>query len=417
MKILIVEDSATVRHSMKRLVEEIGHSTLFAHSGEEALQMVGVCDFDLVLMDVEMPGLNGFETTSLMREALDGRWVPIIFVTGRAGDKNVLAGINAGGDDYLIKPLSRGLLEAKLKAMHRIAEMQHQLGRLNAELAILSQYDGLTQLLNRHTFIDKATQSLIESRRHTEPCALLMLDVDFFKQYNDSYGHVSGDECLQQVAKAIEKTAKRESDIVGRYGGEEFVVMLPQTDRDSAVWVAERIIRAVESLNIVHDTSKVSDFITISIGIDTTESQVQSTLDTLILTADKNLYVAKKQGRNCLAVSDQGHRTILIVDSDESQLNVLTDILQPLGNIVTSDNQRESIELAKDIKPDIILLNSQCPEIGGEQLEATLKQHVRTARTPVLFIASNVTETDKFIDLSQHSADVIRERVVSLLEK
>lgn len=416
MKILIVEDSSVLRRSMKQLIEKIGHSTLFANSGEEALQMVGVSDFDLVIMDVEMPGLDGFETTSLMREALDGRWIPIVFVTSNTSDESVVAGIEAGADDYLIKPLSKGLLEAKLKAMHRIAEMQRQLSRLNSELAILSQRDGLTQLFNRHTFIDRATQSLVESWRHTKPCALLMLDVDFFKQYNDSYGHVRGDDCLQQVAQAIESTTKRESDIVGRYGGEEFVVMLLQTDRDGAILVAEKILRAVEDLNIAHESSAVSDSVTISIGINVMESCTQPTLDRLILAADKNLYRAKSQGRNCLVVDDSRLRTILIVDSDGARLNALTEILQPLGNIITSDDHQESLDLAKEIMPDVILLNSECPQLKGRQLEATLREHVRTARTPVLFITSEAGAVEYSIDPIRQTAEAVREKVVKILE-
>ena len=414
MKILVVEDSATLRLSMKKLIEAIGHTTLFAHSGEEALQMVGIYDFDLVIMDVEMPGLNGFETTSLMREALDGRWVPIIYATSHTSDESVLAGINAGGDDYLIKPLSRSLLEAKIKAMHRIAEMQKQLTQLNTELAALSQYDGLTQLLNRHTFIQKASQSLMEARRHAKACALMMLDVDFFKQYNDSYGHVSGDECLQQVANAIRQTAKREIDIIGRYGGEEFIVMLPQTDLDGANVVANRIIHNVEALAIPHKASRVSDYVTISIGIDIAESTAQSSLDILILNADKNLYLAKEQGRNRVVAANQSTKTILIVDGNEQHLNLLTEILQPLGNIVTTDSQRESIELAKGIMPNLILLNIERSQLGDRDVKA-IGQHY--PQIPLLFISAEASsaDTEQCFNMSKHSAEALRERVVGLL--
>ncbi len=430
MEILVVEDSATLRQSMKKLIEKIGHKTLFANSGEEALQMVGICNFDLVIMDVEMPGLDGFETTSLMREALDGRWVPIIFATSHTSDESVLAGIEAGGDDYLIKPLSRCLLEAKIKAMHRIAEMQNQLTRLNTELAAFSQYDDLTQLLNRHTFIEKASQSMKEARRHTKPCALLMLDVDFFKQYNDSYGHVSGDECLRQVAGAIQQAAKREIDIVGRYGGEEFIIMLPQTDRDGALLVAQNIISYLEQLAIAHNDSAVSDYVTISIGIEITKPTLQSTLDNLILTADKNLYLAKEQGRNRVIATNQVPRTILIADDNGEHLNLLTEFLQPLGNIITSDNQHESIELAKDIMPDLMLLNIDQPQINGKTVKSTLEQHLRTSHIPVLFI-SEVTRPDlgnaegqpdddaanQYINPSKESGSLLCKRVASLLEQ
>ena len=416
MKILIVEDSATLRYSMKRLIEEIGHNTLFAHSGEEALQMVGVNDFDMVIMDVEMPGLNGFETTSLMREALDGRWVPIIFATSYASEARVLEGIEAGGDDYLVKPLTRVLLEAKIKAMHRISAMHLQLTRLNAELAGLSQRDGLTQLLNRNTFLEKAAQSIIEGRRHIKPCALMMLDVDFFKQYNDRYGHVSGDECLWEIARTLQNTVIRESDLVGRYGGEEFIIMLPQTDQQGAILVAEKIIRAVEGLAIVHSGSTVADVVTISVGIDITVLGNQDSLETLILAADKNLYLAKEQGRNRLMVTEEVHRTFLIAGSDASQLNMLTEMLQPLGNIITADNQSECLELAKDILPDVIILDGDSQGMDCRLIDKRLKQAVRTARTSVLLVSSNPDVSKTADAVSARCGDSLRERVLALME-
>lgn len=418
MKILIVEDSATLRLSMKRLVADIGHTPIFANSGEEALQMIGSTDFDLVIMDVEMPGLDGFETTTLMREALDGRWVPIIFATGHTSDKSVLAGIEAGGDDYLIKPISRGLLEAKLKAMHRIAQMQQQLTLLNSELAALSQRDGLTQLLNRNTFMERASQSLKEARRHATPGSLLMLDVDFFKKYNDRYGHVSGDDCLRQVAAAIQASVKREVDIVGRYGGEEFIVMLPETDLRGAALVANNMIQAVEGLRVPHRYSTVSNFVTISIGISVGEPSNGLSLETLVLDADKNLYAAKDQGRNRVVVKQQSHRTILIANGDDEQLNRLTDIMQPLGNIITADTQLECIELAKEIRPDLILLDGDEAGFDGRETEAILKRLSRTVMAPVLYAtfrhdADMLSDT---INIADNDPESLRDLVMTVLE-
>ena len=387
MNILIVEDSATLRLGMKRLIEEIGHSAIFAESGEQALQYIGVKTFDLVIMDVEMPGLNGFETTGLMREALGERWVPIIFATSHTSDENVLKGINAGGDDYLIKPISRQLLEAKIKAMHRIAEMQLQLHRLNSELEELSQRDGLTKLLNRRTFNEKASQSLKQSYRHSRPSAVLMIDVDFFKQYNDTYGHISGDECLQKIAQTLQSVVLRASDFVARYGGEEFIIFLTETDTDGAIQVAKRIIATLAEQAIEHRSSAISDNVTVSIGVGITTQHNMNSLETVILAADKNLYRAKEQGRNRVLASTQcNQKTILIADSNQDNLSKLTTALQPLGNIITAENTLECIELAKAIKPDIILIADDQPSIAAGRIDQVLKQHVRTARTPVLFL-------------------------------
>lgn len=411
MKVLIVEDSATLRHAMKKLIKNIGHIPLFANSGEEALQMVGTIDFDLVIMDIEMPGLDGFETTSLMREALEGRWVPIIFVTGHTSDESVLAGIEAGGDDYLVKPISKGLLEAKIKAMHRIAKMQHQLTRLNEKLIALSQYDDLTQLLNRNAFSKRANQSLLESRRHTKSCALMMLDVDFFKQYNDCYGHISGDECLQRVAKAIKQGALRNSDIVGRYGGEEFIVMLPQTDQKGAILVAEKIISSVEALSIPHCASTVSDYVTVSIGLDMATAATQASLDALVAAADKNLYLAKEQGRNRLVTNHQDHKTILIISENDSVFEGLISTLQNMGNIITSSHNLECIELATEIIPDVILLDIESPCFKSKEALATLEGIAEAESIPLLIITSDDKADSNGVYIDDITVDFIREKI------
>jgi len=417
MKILIVEDSSTLRLSMKKLIIEIGHTPLFANSGEEALQMMGATCFDLVIMDVEMPGLDGFETTSLMREILDGRWIPIIYATGNTSDDSVLRGIEAGGDDYLIKPISRVLLEAKIKAMQRIAQMQQQLRLLNTELVGLSQFDGLTDLLNRKTFVEKATQSLSETQRNAQASALMMLDVDFFKQYNDTYGHVSGDECLQRVASVLKQVAHRVSDIVGRYGGEEFIVMLPQTNQEGAMMVAEKIIASVEALKIEHSGSSVSDYVTISIGLDMALPTAQNVLEDLVLSADKNLYSAKEQGRNRVVSCNEGNRTILIASDDEAVFDALTCVLQPLGNIITTDNQHECMELVSDIMPDVILLDRDSHGINSKAIANLLRENSRTQFIPVIVMASLVltSSSDSSIKIDSAAIEMIRERVAGIL--
>ena len=158
MQILLVEDSATLRHAMSEYIRAAGHEALVAQSGEEALQMIEHTPFDLIIMDVEMPGLNGFETTRLMREWLGEHWIPIIFVTGKTDDASVEEGIEAGGDDYLSKPVSPIILKAKIRAMQRIVDMRNQLSEMNEALEQLSQRDSLTQLYNRRTFNDIAKQ-------------------------------------------------------------------------------------------------------------------------------------------------------------------------------------------------------------------------------------------------------------------
>src|SRR4051812_44824138 len=203
MKILLVEDSATLRYAMRNYIIEAGHTPLITQSGEEALQMLETTPVDMIIMDVEMPGLNGFETTRLIREWLGGHWIPIIFVTGRNEDESYREGIEAGGDDYLIKPVRAMIIKAKIRAMERITEMRDQLNQLNAELEALSQLDSLTQIFNRRTFNEMAQQQWLLAARQQTPVSVLMIDVDHFKLYNDHYGHPAGDVCLKKITQAI----------------------------------------------------------------------------------------------------------------------------------------------------------------------------------------------------------------------
>ncbi len=388
MQILIVEDSPTLRAGMKAHVIGIGHTPFFAETGEQALQMIEVQQFDLVIMDVEMPGLDGFETTTLMREALGDRWVPIIFATSHTDDKSILAGIAAGGDDYLIKPVTRGFLQAKIMAMQRIAEMHHQLNLLNIQLEERSETDSLTNLLNRRAFNDKATQSLLEGRRHSKASSLIMLDVDHFKQYNDAYGHTEGDHCLKMIADSIKAVPRRESDIVARYGGEEFVVFLPETDQSGAITVSQSIIEAINAEQYPHRNSPTSNHVTVSIGIATTTMEVTESLEGLVRQADKNLYRAKNNGRNQLVFRDENsHKTILIADDNPTNLLLLTKIFQPLGNIVTTENASECLQMARELSPDLIMMDKDRGIIASERTSAELNNNLRTARIPIVYLS------------------------------
>jgi diguanylate cyclase (GGDEF)-like protein len=299
-----------------------------------------------------------------MREALGSLWVPIIFATTEKSDATVLAGVKAGGDDYLFKPFSPALLKAKLIAMQRIAKMQHQLSEYVTELALLSETDGLTQLLNRRAFTEKAVQTLLTSKRQRRPNALIMLDVDHFKLYNDSYGHAQGDVCLQQISQCLKNVVKRDSDLVARYGGEEFIILLPETDIFAAEVIAQKIIDDIAEQKISHQASPVADLVTVSLGIELSDNQ--ETLEGLTIAADKNLYQAKANGRNqYVANHGTSNKTILIADDNIGNLTLLTDILKNLGNIITVDNQTECLELAEDIKPDLLLLDIDGDEICG----------------------------------------------------
>ncbi|MCP8897772.1 diguanylate cyclase domain-containing protein [Gilvimarinus xylanilyticus] len=393
MKILLVEDSATLRHAMSQYVLDAGHTPLLAESGEQALQLLEDTPVDMIIMDVEMPGLNGFETTALIREWLGSHWIPIIFVTGMSDDDDYRQGIEAGGDDYLIKPVSKMIITAKIRAMERIADMRDQLNRLNGELEALSQLDSLTQVLNRRTFNEQAEQQwLLAGRKQTPTCAL-MIDVDHFKLYNDHYGHPAGDVCLKQVTDAIKSCLHRPFDLLGRYGGEEFVVLLPETDAQGAERVCQCIKKAVAQLDIEHQMSPVERRVTVSIGVAGCAHPRGYSLENVIKSADRALYRAKHTGRNRHVVDEMtAHRTVVIAHSQDAVLQEASSCLRPLYNLITAENSEEALELALNIRPDLLIL---CPELQDDQghyLADTLASLPRTGDIPQVYLG-HVTES------------------------
>ncbi len=297
MNVLVVEDSRAIRDLVIAYIEEVGHKAVGAEDGHDALEIFSHEKFDLVMMDVEMPGIDGLETTRRIRARLGDQWIPIVFLSSNFSGSHFVEGINAGGDAYLGKPVNGPVLQSMVRAMGRIANMQEQLSRANRELERLSQVDALTNLMNRRGFYLNLGREFGRSAREHSPLSLIMLDVDSFKPYNDNYGHLRGDSCLKMIAKAIQSAILRPADIVARYGGEEFVILLPNTETSGAIQVAERVRKAVESENLEHQFSPVASYVTVSLGV-ATKTTSETSPEDLIGLADKRLYIAKDSGRN-----------------------------------------------------------------------------------------------------------------------
>jgi diguanylate cyclase (GGDEF)-like protein len=392
MKILLVEDSATLRHAMRSFIVDAGHTPIIARSGEEALQMLENQPVDMIIMDVEMPGLNGFETTRLIREWLAGHWIPIVFVTGCADDESYREGIEAGGDDYLIKPVSMMIIKAKIRAMERIAEMRDQLNRLNNELEALSQLDSLTQIYNRRSFNELAMQQWSQTKRQQQPISLLMIDVDHFKLYNDHYGHPAGDACLKKITQAIKSCLHRTTDILGRYGGEEFIVLLPDTDMQGAYCVAQAINGAICQLMIPHTTSLTSIHVTASVGGATCLRAAAHSMDELIKHADRALYKAKRSGRNRSLVEEMAsHKTLLIADTNPKSIHHFSELLNQQFNILTCESTKECLDLSLELGPDLILISEEIMSSDNKMLCHELKRNPKTSGIPVCIFTDTPT--------------------------
>lgn len=243
LRILVVDDQDSVRSHLSQELLRMGvKQVLEAASAEEALAVFEQHQPDLVLLDILMPGKNGYWIAERIRDLEDGRWTPIIFLTGMGRDEDLWEGIRAGGDDYLVKPVRATVLAAKIRAMQRLLAMQRRLVTVteelyeaNRQLNSLIERDALTGLVNRRGFDRVLHEQIRLARRERTPLTLMMCDIDFFKQYNDNLGHPEGDKCLKAVANMLARTCQRPGDLACRVGGEEFALILPNTPRSGAM--------------------------------------------------------------------------------------------------------------------------------------------------------------------------------------
>ncbi|MBU2712611.1 GGDEF domain-containing response regulator [Zooshikella harenae] len=298
MNILIADDTPSIRFFLQKVISDTGHTVHAVCDGHEALSYMKNHEIDMIFMDIQMPDLNGIETAKIIREQ-QSEWLPIIFISATENDKEFAEALSAGGDGILTKPLKPILVHAQIRAMQRIVDIQRKLHMMNSQLQSLSKTDVLTGVANRSGFYDVSERELKRCRREQKALSILMIDVDFFKQYNDNYGHLEGDHCLVTIAQALKNNLKRPLDYICRFGGEEFVVLLPMTDLDGARLIAQQLRQAVLNLEIPHKASSVSPFVSISIGAASNQDHINTfTINDLLTKADAALYTAKERGRN-----------------------------------------------------------------------------------------------------------------------
>ena len=314
LKVLVVEDSKVTLKAICNYLERMDIQPLKAENGTDALEIYRRERPDIILLDGRLPDIDGFEVAKQIR-AIEKKkdWTAIIFLTSMTKDEDLARGIDAGGDDYLMKPISEVVLKAKVIAMRRLVEMQrslieltHKLNVANKELQLLSATDGLTGLSNRRMYDELSLREWRRCDRMKKPFSLVMVDVDNFKLYNDHYGHQAGDECLKAVAGQMLRAAPRPGDLVARYGGEEFVFALGETDIDGALWVANILRQRIEDLNMPHAASNMKH-VTVSCGVASVLPSDKVSLEVLLQSADYALYKAKEQGRNRVVSGEYGN--------------------------------------------------------------------------------------------------------------
>jgi len=301
-RILVVDDHEDNVEVLRARLEARGYEVEGATNGQEALDIVGRWCPDLILLDVMMPDMDGLEVVKRLKADRNLPFIPVIMQTALDSTERMVAGLEAGADDYVTKPINFQGLEARVRSLLRIKKLQQeledrekQLSQMNDKLLHISLTDGLTGVDNRRALEQRLHEMFEHSLRLHEPIACVMCDIDHFKKVNDTYGHAAGDAVLKQFAEIL-KDAAREIDRVGRYGGEEFLMLLPGTVLDSAVTFAERVRQRVEENTFSFEGGTLKR--TVSLGVASWPHPKIEGREAMLKAADDALYVAKEMGRN-----------------------------------------------------------------------------------------------------------------------
>ena len=293
--ILIVDDDLSIRNTMQEYIKNAGFASQTASTAEEALELIKINKYAVVITDIRLPGMGGLELTKVIKQ---DNGADVIVVTGYSDDYSYEEAINIGASDFVIKPVRLEELLLRLRRVLKERQLGTERTRMMEKLQKLAITDGLTKLYNSRSFYTQLELEVDRFNRYKHPLALLLLDIDNFKEYNDSYGHLEGDKVLVRFSQII-KTCLRANDSAYRYGGEEFTVILPETNGDEAKTVAQRIRSSLEAEKYKPVPGKVTR-ITISIGV--TQCYPKEELSTFIRRADKAMYLSKENGRNRVSV-------------------------------------------------------------------------------------------------------------------
>ncbi len=317
--ILVVDDKPENLLLLSTVLTKKGYEVRKVVNGNLALLAAQAEPPDIILLDINMPEMNGYEVCEQLKADRKTQDIPIIFITASDEAFDKVKAFSLGGNDYITKPFQIEEVGARIENQLAICRLQKRLKSQNAKLETEIRYrqaieaelieanrqlkalvnlDGLTQVANRHCFDEYFEREWLRSQREQTYLAIILCDVDYFKRYNDRFGHQAGDVCLQKVAQGISQAIKRPADLVARYGGEEFVVILPQTKGEMALQIAETIRECIIDLNLEHPESDASDRVSLSLGITSMIPSLLYTKEQLLETADKALYEAKMQGRN-----------------------------------------------------------------------------------------------------------------------
>ena len=319
VKILIVDDRVDNLELLSTMLASQGYEVVESDRGCSAIELAQADPPDLILLDISMPEMDGFEVCQVLKSKELTKDIPVIFISALKEIEEKSHAFKIGGDDYITKPfyieevllrvenhLKKHRLQLELQTKNyrlqqenrQLLETEDKLLLSNRKLDKLANFDSLTEIANRHRFDRVLVNEWQRGNREKNFLALILADIDYFKLYNDYFGHQAGDACLKKVAQAILQTVNRPADLVARYGGEEFAIVLPQTSAENALLIAQKIRLAVEKLNLSHPQSSASKTVSLSLGVTSVVPSSKHTVKQLLVSADMALYQAKKQGRD-----------------------------------------------------------------------------------------------------------------------
>jgi two-component system, cell cycle response regulator len=323
MKILLADDEPIARTMLEHWLAGWGYEVTLARDGESALQALkDDSELRLLVVDWVMPKKDGIEVCKAIRGGPQEPYVYIVLLTAKDDKSDIIAGLDAGADDYLVKPCNPLELKVRLRAGRRVIELQEQLVKARESLRFEAMHDSLTGLLNRGAVLEQLSKELVRASRRGAPVSVLMGDLDHFKIINDTFGHAAGDAVLRETARRL-KAGVRAYDSVGRLGGEEFIAVLPECDAKTGLSVAQRLCRSLADTPTKYSGNAIPH--SISIGIAATDQFGSARADELIRAADAALYRAKHAGRS---------RALLAIDKE---FEVVKEVSQTLPASVPAE--------------------------------------------------------------------------------
>jgi diguanylate cyclase (GGDEF)-like protein len=411
-RVLVVDDDEIALERMRDLVTAAGYEVSIASSGGAALAELGREFAPIVILDRSMPGMDGLELCRAIRqESQFPGYVYLMLCTAHDSEEEILAGLEAGADDYLSKRASGAQLLARLATARRIIALESSLKHVIEERRRMAMTDAMTGAFNRRHFMKQVRLELKRTRRANGDLVLAIFDIDHFKHINDRHGHAAGDAVLVEFARRVQESLGRENDWAARLGGEEFAVVLPDTDLQGGAVAAEKIRRAVAATPFRTVDGPID--VTVSGGLSSLAalgSREKPTVELLLRRADDALYLSKHNGRDRVtldgdpAVKQKPLKTLLYVDDDSDIREIVQMSLSLDGqlHVITSDGGERALLKMRMEHPDLVILDVMMPGMDGPTLLKRMRTDPGLAHTPVIFMTAKASaeETARFRELS-----------------